>query len=207
MKERRKKIMKRLVLEELERRAMLAGPPEIAMEATALTNGSYEDFYKSQVGTEIGGPAGVGMVDSDPTVPAALLMSRAAAAADAPISLFPEATTGTGQMTITTGANTPGIGSFAMPIAGPSRAGGTGTSRSGPLEGGLSKSNDPAVDAAIESLFADPDGNVDKIADDSEPAAKVTNRTATETKTSRRSFDLETEEAQSEESATTGTAR
>jgi hypothetical protein len=201
MKERRKKIMKRLVYEELERRAMLAGgPPQIAMAATGLTNNSYEDFYKAQVGTEIGGPAGVGMIDDTPGA----VVSTFRAAADNTFNGFSSAasaTTGVGQMVITTGANTPGIGSFAMPIAGPSRAGGTGRVTIPSLDGLSSKSNDPAVDAAIESLFADPEdpAAAEKPAD-SDPA-KVSKRPAPTFKTGRRAFDIDTDPQQPQPAA------
>ncbi len=149
MRERRKRIMKRLLIEELESRAMLNGT-EIAMAATSLTTNSYQDFYKSQVGTEIGGPGGVGMLDSllvDPQLfveLAANVMNMGNAAAT-----FPEATTGVGQMTITTGANTLGISSFAYPTAGPSRAGGTGNANLGSPTGPVEAN---AVDQAILEL-------------------------------------------------------
>jgi hypothetical protein len=150
MKERRKQMMKRLVIEELERRTMLDGT-DIAMAATGLTTNSYQDFYKAQVGTEIGGDAGVGMLDQPLLAPRygqlrsianANLTSNAAAS-------FPEANTALGQMTITTGANTLGISSFAYPTAGPSRAGGTGNAALGPGSGVISPS---AVDQAIDEL-------------------------------------------------------
>jgi hypothetical protein len=150
MKERRKQMMKRLVIEELERRTMLDGT-DIAMAATGLTTNSYQDFYKAQVGTEIGGDAGVGMLDQPllaprygqlRTIAGANLTPNAAASS-------PEANTGLGQMTITTGANTLGISSFAYPTAGPSRAGGTGNAALGIGSGAISPS---AVDQAIDEL-------------------------------------------------------
>jgi hypothetical protein len=151
MNERRQRIMKRLVIEELERREMLTGPPEIAMAATGLTNNSVEDFYKAQVGTEIGGPAGVYMVNQRiQPVLTGLFFSTIDNDAPSDPMVF-DASTGVGQQTITTGANTPGIGSFASATAGPSRAGGTGNPNS-PLGGSLS-----AADAAMEQLFGDPD--------------------------------------------------
>ena len=125
MKERRKRVMKRLLIEELERRTMLNGT-EIAMAATGLTSNSYEDFYKAQVGTEIGGAAGVGMLALNNPRPGQFVVLPGTVPTTGPAAAYPEATTGVGQMTITTGANTLGISSFATPTAGPSRAGGTG---------------------------------------------------------------------------------
>ncbi len=59
---------------------------------------------------------------------------------------YPTAATGLGQITITTGANTLGISSFAYPTAGPSRAGGTGN----PDVGGTIAA--PAADQALLEL-------------------------------------------------------
>jgi hypothetical protein len=192
MKERRKQIMKRMVIEELERREMLTGPPQIAMASTGLTNNSYEDFYKAQVGTEIGGPAGVGMTNS---IPGTAFANTFRAAADNTIGVSSSALadTGVGQMVITTGANTPGIGSFAMPIAGPSRAGGTG-SPAGPSPDGLfSKSDNAAIDAAIEELFTEPEELAESNQKRDAESTKVSERP--EFKTGRRAFDLDAEEA------------
>jgi hypothetical protein len=192
MKERRKRTMKRLLIEELERRALLAGGPEIAMAATGLTDNSVQDFYKSQVGTEIGGPGGVGMLDqnigpvSQQLVASAVNLSR-----DASLPAAAEATTGVGQMVITTGANTPGIGSFAMPIAGPSRAGGTGNPKlpvPAPDQARL-PTVDPqkaaATDAAIESFDAESQGPVV-----AEKPAKPKNATGT-FRTGRRAWNFD----------------
>jgi len=129
MKERRKRLMKRLVIEELERRTMLNGDP-IAMQASGLSTGSYQDFYKAQVGTEIGGPGGVGMLDQ----PLVAAQARAIPGTLPTVlnpDMAPTASTGVGQITITTGAGTLGISSFAWPTAGPSRAGGTGNAAFG----------------------------------------------------------------------------
>ncbi|MEX0978548.1 MAG: hypothetical protein WDZ48_06835, partial [Pirellulales bacterium] len=65
MNDRRKRHMKRLLIEELERRTMLSADAVIAMASTGLSNNSVEDFYKSQTGTEAGGAAGVGMFDDN----------------------------------------------------------------------------------------------------------------------------------------------
>ncbi len=145
MKERRKRILKRLVMEELEDRDMLT---EIAMASTGLTTNSYQDVYKAVVGTEIGGPGGVGMVEDEPFnkntgMPQIFTdnMNTGMAALT-----FPGAVTGVGQITLTTGANTLGISSFAYPTAGPSRAGGTGNAAFG---GGIAG---PAADAALEDF-------------------------------------------------------
>jgi len=207
MKERRKKVMKRLLFEELERRRMLAGgPPQIAMASTGLTTNSYEDFYKAQVGTEIGGPAGVGMVDTTP-YHVASTFRKAADNAINPITPFADNDTGVGQMTLTTGANTLGIGSFAMPTAGPSRAGGTGMMAGGPMwGGGLGKSEQDATDAAIEQLFTEPEGLADSDAQDDEPA-QVSDRPTSEVRTGRRSFGLDTEDADEPETAPAGAGR
>jgi hypothetical protein len=153
MKERRKQIMKRLVMEELERRTMLDGTP-IAMASTGLTNNSYEDFYKAQVGTEIGGAAGVGMLDDELNAPRTGLLGfgNPQNIVVDPASSFPQATTALGQMTITTGANTMGISSFAYPTAGPSRAGGTGNAALGTGSGVISPA---ATDQAIDELSLD----------------------------------------------------
>jgi hypothetical protein len=134
MKERRARIMKRLLMEELERRTMLNGT-EIAMASTGLTNNSYEDFYKAQVGTEIGGAAGVGMLAQALKAPRpGEFMTLPGTVQGASPDFFPAATTGVGQMVLTTGANTLGIGGFATPTAGPSRAGGTGNTNLMPPE-------------------------------------------------------------------------
>lgn len=153
MNERRKQIMKRLVIEELERRTMLEGT-DIAMAATGLTNNSYEDFYKSQVGTEIGGAAGVGLLDQALRAPriGELGLGNVSNLVVDPASSFPQANTALGQMTITTGANTLGISSFAYPTAGPSRAGGTGNAALGTGSGVVSPA---AVDQAIDELSLD----------------------------------------------------
>jgi len=145
MKERRKRIMKRLLIEELERRTMLNGT-EIAMAATGLTSNSYEDFYKAQVGTEIGGAAGVGMLALNNPRPGQFVVLPGTVPTAGPGAAYPEATTGLGQITITTGANTPGISSFATPTAGPSHAGGTGNAA---LGGGQVTTEAAAVDQAI----------------------------------------------------------
>ena len=119
MNERRKRVMKRLVVEELERRQMLASDVDVltnnALELTSLPTDTDDD--ESTGGT----------------------------------SAAPDVDSGVGQQTITTGANTLGIGSFAMPTAGPSRAGGTGNPNlySG---GGLA-----AVDLALEELLGEID--------------------------------------------------
>jgi hypothetical protein len=202
MKERRKQIMKRLIYEELENREMLAGPPVIAMASTGLTNNSYEDFYKAQVGTEIGGPAGVGMVD-DAAAPVVSTFRAAAQNTVNIVSPFAENATGVGQMVITTGANTPGIGSFALPIAGPSRAGGTGSVTMGLPAAGLAKSYDADIDAAIEALFAEPEDSQVAADDESSPSgAKVSKRDEPSIKTGRRSFDIEGDKAESSEQQT-----
>ncbi len=148
MKERRKRIMRRLLIEELERRAMLNGT-EIAMAATGLTSNSYEDFYKAQVGTEIGGAAGVGLLALNNPRPGQFVVLPGTVPTTGPAAAYPEAATGVGQMTITTGANTPGISSFATPTAGPSRAGGSGNAN---LGGGSLTSETAAVDQAISEL-------------------------------------------------------
>ncbi len=166
MKERRKRIMKRLLVEELERREMLTGPPEIAMAATGLTSNSLEDFYKAVVGTEIGGPAGVYMVDEDiDMVPTGLFFSTVDAVLDSAEPISPDIDSGVGQQTITTGANTLGIGSFASPTAGPSKAGGTGNLNA-PLLRDLA-----AADAAIEELFGE--GDEESVAKTESDAAPV----------------------------------
>lgn len=186
MRERRKRIMKRLLYEELERRAMMSGPPQIAMQATGLTTNSYEDFYKAVVGTEIGGPAGVGMIDTTPNA----VISTFQKAADGTMITTPtgaEATTGVGQMVVTTGANTPGISSFAMPIAGPSQIGGSDMVGTAGMGGGLPSTHDTATDKAIESLFTPPDEQA-VAADQRDGGPEVSER-----KTGRRSFDIDPE--------------
>jgi hypothetical protein len=148
MAERRKRIMKRLLMEELERRTMFdASFP--AMAATGLTDNSYEDFYKSQVGTEIGGPAGVGMLDVALTVNQGIFITMPGTMPAGSNSYGFDASSGVGQMLLTTGANTLGIGSFATPTAGPSRAGGTGNAA-------LGGTIDPgAADQALSELVSE----------------------------------------------------
>ncbi len=152
MVERRKRIMKRLLMEELERRTMLdAGFPASfpAMASTGLTDNSYEDFYKAQVGTEIGGAAGVGMLNRSLT-PAALGLFQSVPGIVPPMgSYYFDAANGVGQMLLTTGANTLGISSFVTPTAGPSRAGGTGSAAMG---GVLSPQ---AADQALQELMSE----------------------------------------------------
>jgi len=136
MKPSQHAIAKHLVIEELELRNLMAADvfgfvsvPPIAMAATGLSINSVEDFYNSVTGTEGGGAAGTGMFDNGAFNTAVFGGQFAATGPNLsgigdPFS--PYATTGLGQITITTGANTLGIGSFATPTAGPSRAGGTG---------------------------------------------------------------------------------
>jgi len=144
MKPSQHAIAKHLVIEELELRNLMAADvfgfvsvPPIAMSATGLSTNSVEDFYRSVVGTEGGGAAGTGMFD-DGAFNTAVFGGQFAATGpnlsgtSDPFS--PYATTGLGQITITTGANTLGIGSFATPTAGPSRAGGTGNPDLVPIE-------------------------------------------------------------------------
>jgi hypothetical protein len=194
--------MKRLLVEELERREMLSGTPEIAMAATGLTNNSLEDFYKAVVGTEVGGPAGVYMVDEDiQPVLTGLFFSTLDVDSTAADSLHPEADSGVGQQTITTGANTPGIGSFASPTAGPSRAGGTGNVNS-LLGGDLA-----AADAAMEELFGE--ANQEKVAkadSDAEAASPTTNAPTRigSTATARRAWSIDPDEADAEEAVSAG---
>jgi hypothetical protein len=145
--DRRKRAMKRLILEELERRLMLSAP-EIAMASTGLTNNSVEDFYRAQVGTESGGAAGVAMSDDGIVAPMSESVRQGQpAVADVQQGNAPSADSGVGQMLLTTGANTLGIGSFAVAIAGPSRSGGTGTLLSTAVA-----EHRAAHDLAIESL-------------------------------------------------------
>jgi|GEM_PF-2319498 len=165
MAERRKRIMKRLLMEELERRTMLdASFP--AMAATGLTNNSYEDFYKAQVGTEIGGAAGVGMLDELASAIPGVFVPVAGTVPVGPNSFEFNAGSGVGQMLLTTGANTLGISSFVTPTAGPSRAGGTGNA----AFGGTIQIQ--ATDQALEELMSELpalastklDGNAPKVA-------------------------------------------
>jgi hypothetical protein len=127
---------------------------DIAMAATGLTSNSYQDVYKAVVGTEIGGAAGVGMLDQALLAPGIRPFGFATVAnlPPNPAASFPEANTALGQMTITTGANTLGISSFAYPTAGPSRAGGTGNAALGPGSGVITPA---AVDMAIDELTLD----------------------------------------------------
>lgn len=198
--------MKRLLIEELERRELLAVAPQIAMASTGLTNSSVEDFYKAQVGTEAGGAAGIGMFDN---VIGPLSHERpivtANASPDGPEAGYADATTGVGQMVITTGANTPGIGSFAVPIAGPSRAGGTGNANLSPFAGDTA-----ALDAAIESLFTDPaEDAVAKRGSESKPEKvaeqKTGEKTALESKPSgRRAWNIAPQAPAAEKAAPVG---
>lgn len=150
MLERRKRIMKRLVMEELERRTMLdASFP--AMAATGLTNNSYEDFYKAQVGTEIGGPAGVGMLAELSSAIPGVFVPVAGTVPTGSNSFEFNAGSGVGQMLLTTGANTLGISSFMTPTAGPSRAGGTGNA----ALGGTISVNTGATDQALQELLSE----------------------------------------------------
>jgi hypothetical protein len=157
--------MKRLLMEELERRTMLdASFP--AMAATGITDGSYEDIYKSVVGTEAGGPGGVGMLDLvAPAVPGVFTPQPGTVSAGSGPFDF-NAGSGVGQMLLTTGANTLGISSFATPTAGPSHAGGTGNAA---LGGTIEVQ---ATDQALQELMSElpslaagkPDGNELKLA-------------------------------------------
>lgn len=136
MKPSQHAIAKHLVIEELELRNLMAADvfgfvsvAPIAMSATGLSTNSVEDFYSSVVGTEAGGAAGTGMFDNgafNTDVFRGQLFANPINFGVAGDPFSPYAITGLGQITITTGANTLGIGSFATPTAGPSRAGGTG---------------------------------------------------------------------------------
>ncbi|REK12710.1 MAG: hypothetical protein DWQ37_10790 [Planctomycetota bacterium] len=156
MKERRKRIVKRLILEELEERAMLANT---AMQASAITTGSVQDIYFATVGNEGGGVAGIGMEDQPlPTAAAYVpqfgnIWLGPANPAD-PTGYG--ADSGLGQLTRTTGANTLGISSFASPTAGPSRSGGTGNPNLGrPLSLAAE-----AVDEAIQQFNAEQEARI-----------------------------------------------
>jgi hypothetical protein len=172
---------------------MLSADAVIAMASTGVTNNSVEDFYKSQVGTEAGGAAGIGMFD-DNIGPVAGTATTSTAGADSrnPGSAYPEATTGVGQMVITTGANTPGIGSFAMPIAGPSRAGGTGDPRVGAGAPDVAA----ATDAAIELLESEmQDLSVAERPENSK-SIEVSKKVTSKESTGRRAWDIDTDAAQ-----------
>jgi hypothetical protein len=171
------------------------------MAATGVSNNSLEDFYKAQVGTEIGGPAGIGMLNQYigpinrqvmPATPNANSFASSAAA---------EATTGVGQMAITTGANTPGIGSFAMPIAGPSRAGGTGNPDLPSVGPDQARLVDPkvaaATDAAIESLDAESQ-DASNAEDPRQSRSDKVSRRATPTQsTPRRAWNIDPDKSES----------
>lgn len=162
--------MKRLLVEELERRKMLAG----STGTDALTSNSLELGLL------------VSTTDDD------------SASAD---SFAPDIDSGVGQQTITTGANTPGIGSFATPTAGPSRAGGTGNPNS-PLGGGLA-----AADAAIEELSREFDEeSLAKTDSDAEPVDVAERTTSAPTRigskaTARRAWDIAPDELDAEEAS------
>jgi len=165
MAERRKRIMKRLVMEELERRTMLdASFP--AMAATGLTNSSYEDFYKAQVGTEIGGAAGVGMLDELASAIPGVFVAVPGTTPAGSNSFEFNAASGVGQMLLTTGANTLGISSFVTPTAGPSRAGGTGNA----AYGGTIQVE--ATDQALQQLMSELPALASTKAEGSEPKRK-----------------------------------
>jgi hypothetical protein len=174
MKERRKRIMKRLLVEELERREMLTGSAGLdALSSTSL---------------QLAGPSSSTTDDDTPR-------------AD---SFAPDATSGVGQQTITTGANTPGIGSFATPTAGPSRAGGTGNPNS-PLGSNLA-----AADAALEELYGDSDKAEAAKADSDAAPADAAQRTTSERiiigskPTARRAWNIDPDEADAEQASPVG---
>ena len=140
MNERRKRIMKRMIVEELERREMLAG------DMATLMNNSVELTSEA---TDIDDER---LADGTLTTPQGT-------------STAPDVDSGVGQQIITTGANTLGIGSFAMPTAGPSRAGGTGNPN-------LASGGGAAVDVALEELLVEFDAVLHpKIASQAVPAA------------------------------------
>lgn len=183
MKERRKRIMKRLVMEELEQRTMLANT---AMESSAITTGSVQDIYFSVVGNEGGGAAGIGMMDQPMPTAAAYVPQFGAINFGPANPLYPaetafDAGSGLGQMTLTTGANTLGISSFANPTAGPSRAGGTGNPNLGQPEALAAEAVDDAIleyNAENDARIANRPGSDDPHADqdaahgDRDPARK-----------------------------------
>lgn len=163
MKQQRKRIVKRLIMEELEQRAMLADTP------SPITSGSMDDVYASLEGF---GPE-VPLPTAAAYVPQFGAISFGPADPNLPTDYAPAAVTGVGQMTITTGANTPGISSFASPTAGPSRAGGTGNAKLGHSEAELAQ----AVDEAIRS-FSEETGDQALLAptEGDEPSAERTSK-------------------------------
>jgi hypothetical protein len=179
------------LIEELERRAMLAIGDPIAMAASGLGDGSLQDFYKAQVGSEAGGAGGVGMLDQNIGPIAQSFPVTATSPLGSFASHFAQYGSSIGQLAVTTGANTPGIGSFALPIAGPSRAGGTGNPD-------LPTPNPQAqaADAAIESLFAEPSKTAVAAQDaDAQPQPASERKTADQTvigtkPSARRSWDI-----------------
>jgi hypothetical protein len=207
--------MKRLLIEELERRAMLSADAVIAMASTGLSNNSVEDFYKSQTGTEAGGAAGVGMFDDNIGPISANVGPTSSFAQGSPNSrsAYPEATTGVGQMVITTGANTPGIGSFAMPIAGPSRAGGTGDARVGggaPARTGAAVPDvAAATDAAIELLSNEMHDLSVAERKEKSSSIEVSKKVAPQQPTGRRAWDIDTDNSKqaADRPAATGAKR
>jgi hypothetical protein len=161
MKQQRKRIVKRLIMEELEERAMLADTP------SPITSGSMNDIYASLEGV---GPE-VPLPTAAAYVPQFGAISFGPADPNLPADYAPGAVTGVGQMTITTGANTPGISSFAYPTAGPSRAGGTGNAMLGHSEAELAQAVDEAIRSFSEELQGSNDsGSAD--ADESGQPAK-----------------------------------
>ncbi|MBI3838903.1 MAG: hypothetical protein HY288_13350 [Planctomycetia bacterium] len=115
-------IVTRLAVEELESRALLSAnglPGNSAFEGAGLPGTVAANAVSSGIAVGSFGPlavnglvGGIGLVNNVIVPPAN--------------TSGPDATTGVGQMTITNGANTLGIGSFATPTCGTGSMGGTG---------------------------------------------------------------------------------
>jgi hypothetical protein len=111
----------RLAVEELESRALLSAngfPISSAFETGGFAGTLPVSLLPSSVAVGNFGPQAVNNL-----VGTASASNRVVPASN---TAAPDATTGVGQMTITNGVNTPGIGSFAMPTCGTGSMGGSG---------------------------------------------------------------------------------
>ncbi len=114
--------VRRLAVEELESRALLSAngfPINSAFETGGFPGSPGANAVTSGVPLLSFGPLGINSLVAAAGFGNNVVVPRTNTSA-------PDATTGVGQMTITNGANTLGIGSFATPTCGTGSLGGTG---------------------------------------------------------------------------------
>ena len=112
----------RLRVEELESRAMMAvmgGTPDLLPTNPDGSSDLVGDGFPGQMAAIAAAAENFAVPGfTVPTDAAQVVVTNNEQTAPPLVSRAPDATTGVGQMTMTTGANTPGIGSFATSVSG-----------------------------------------------------------------------------------------